>query len=95
MIYYCEKCNKYYTEDDLIEEQGCYEDDYGVEAVGGGHSYDYLACPNHHTEEDDLEEIGEDDEVVVGVLNYYLGKIEKLEKQVKKLKEQLNDNNKR
>ena len=74
MIYYCEKCDCYYDEEDLEEKEICLEDEYGVNDLFPDKHYEkILTCPNCGNE--DLETIEESE--AVDLLNDLKKKLKK------------------
>lgn len=62
MIYYCEKCDCYYDEEDLEEKEICLEEEYGVNDLFPDKHYEkILTCPSCGNE--DLETIEESEAV--------------------------------
>lgn len=74
MIYYCEKCDCYYDEEDLEEKEICLEEEYGVNDLFPDKHYEkILTCPNCGNE--DLETIEESE--AVDLLNDLKKKLKK------------------
>ena len=44
MIYECQECGRYFTEDQMDETQICYEEEYGVSGDFLYNTYDNVGC---------------------------------------------------
>lgn len=74
MIYYCEKCDCYYDEEDLEEKEICLEEEYGVTDLFPDKHYEkILTCPSCGNE--DLETFRESE--AVDLLNELKKKLKK------------------
>lgn len=68
-IYYCEECDRYFTEEQIGEKEICYEEEYGILGMFSNRTYARVGCcpyceSTEYQECDDAEEI-------VDILNTY------------------------
>ena len=85
-IYYCEKCDKYFTQDEVVEKEVDIESDFGVGGMFLDHHYTkYLVCPCCQDHDAGFDEI-DDVEDIVELLNDQAEKITKLKEELKEWK---------